>query len=294
MSSRLSGKTAFVTAAAQGIGRATVEAFAREGARVIAADINNAALTDLVRAVDCRPLVLDVTSARQVTDAARTHGPVDVLFNGAGFVHAGTILDCDDDAFEFSLNSNVRSMYRTIRAALPGMLARGGGSIINVASVREPEGPAIASSTAPGSGDRADQVGRSRLHHSTSAATRFVLAQWTRHRFGTSRSRPKSGLSEHGAINFVSRQPMGRIGRPGDRRAGRLPRQTVGVHDRRGRGDRRRLDQLVGSAPRPRIRGLLRINAEVRASRCGSAARLCQDDGIDGVRARYQRAGMTR
>ena len=140
MTNRLEGKTAFVTAAGQGIGRATAEAFVREGARVIATDINEALLADLAKACGCETQRLDVTDANAVTAAARAAGSVNVLFNGAGYVHAGTILDCDDHAFEFSFNLNVRAMYRVTRAFLPAMLAafeagRGGNSIINVASV---------------------------------------------------------------------------------------------------------------------------------------------------------------
>jgi 2-keto-3-deoxy-L-fuconate dehydrogenase len=139
MSKRLEGKTAFVTAAGQGIGRATAEAFVREGARVIATDINEALLADLARATGCQTRVLDVTDATAIAAAAQAAGPVHILFNGAGYVHAGNILECDDKAFDFSLDLNVRAMYRVTRAFLPAMLAAaaGGarGSIVNVASV---------------------------------------------------------------------------------------------------------------------------------------------------------------
>jgi 2-keto-3-deoxy-L-fuconate dehydrogenase len=135
MTNRLKGKTAFVTAAGQGIGRATAEAFVREGARVIATDINEALLADLAQATGCQTRVLDVTDANAVTAAAQAAGAVNILFNGAGYVHAGSILDCDERAFEFSFNLNVRAMYRMTRAFLPAMLEGGGGSIINVASV---------------------------------------------------------------------------------------------------------------------------------------------------------------
>lgn len=140
MSKRLEGKTAFVTAAGQGIGRATAEAFVREGARVIATDINEALLADLAKTTGCETRVLDVTDANAVTAAAKAAGSVNILFNGAGYVHAGTILDCDEKAFDFSFDLNVRAMYRMTRAFLPAMLAsfeqgKGGGSIINVASV---------------------------------------------------------------------------------------------------------------------------------------------------------------
>jgi 2-keto-3-deoxy-L-fuconate dehydrogenase len=135
MSKRLEGKTAFVTAAGQGIGRATAEAFVREGARVIATDINEALLAELAKATGCETHRLDVTDANAVTAAAKMAGKVNILFNGAGYVHAGTILDCDEKAFDFSFDLNVRAMYRMTRAFLPAMLEGGGGSIINVASV---------------------------------------------------------------------------------------------------------------------------------------------------------------
>ena len=140
MTHRLQGKTAFVTAAGQGIGRATAEAFVREGARVIATDISEALLADLARATGCEVRRLDVTDANAVTAAAQGVGAVNILFNGAGYVHAGTILDCDERAFDFSFDLNVRAMYRVTRAFLPAMLdafahGKGAGSIINMASV---------------------------------------------------------------------------------------------------------------------------------------------------------------
>jgi len=129
---RLAGKTALVTAAAQGIGRATVEAFLREGASVIAADINVAPLEDLEGVVVRQ---LDVTNAEAVKTIAAEFPQVDVLYNCAGYVHAGTILDCDEDAWAFSNSLNVTAQYRMIRAFLPQMIAKGGGSIINMSSV---------------------------------------------------------------------------------------------------------------------------------------------------------------
>jgi 2-keto-3-deoxy-L-fuconate dehydrogenase len=135
MTNRLQGKTAFVTAAGQGIGRAVAEAFVREGARVIATDINDELLAQVAAATGCETRRLDVTDANAVTAAAEAAGAVQVLFNGAGYVHAGTILDCDERAFEFSFDLNVRAMYRMTRAFLPTMLAHGQGSIINMASV---------------------------------------------------------------------------------------------------------------------------------------------------------------
>ncbi len=130
MAGRLAGKVALLTAAAAGIGRATAEAFAEEGARVIATDINAAGLAGL----DADQRKLDVRSAEAVAALAHELGPIDVLFNCAGFVHHGSVLDCSDEDWDFSFDLNVKAMHRTIRAFLPGMLAKGGGSIVNVAS----------------------------------------------------------------------------------------------------------------------------------------------------------------
>lgn len=130
--SRLANKTALVTAAAQGIGRATAELFAREGARVIATDIDAGKLSEL-QGVETRRL--DVRSADAITALAAELGAVDVIFNCAGIVHAGTILECDDNAWSTSVDLNVTPMYRIIRAFLPKMLDAGGGSIINMSSV---------------------------------------------------------------------------------------------------------------------------------------------------------------
>ncbi len=132
MSSRLKGKVALLIAAAAGIGRATAEAFVAEGARVIVTtDINMAGLAGL----DAEPRRLDVRSSEAVEALAREIGPIDILFNCAGYVHQGSVLECSDVDWDLSFDLNVKSMHRTIRAFLPGMLERGGGSIINVASV---------------------------------------------------------------------------------------------------------------------------------------------------------------
>ncbi len=135
MSGRLAGKTAVVTAAAQGIGRATAEAFAAEGAAVWATDIDAGKLAGLDQVAGVTTRRLDVTDAAAVARAAAEIGTPDVLFNCAGHVHHGNILACDEAAWDFSFNLNVRSMYLTIRTFLPAMIANGGGSIINVASM---------------------------------------------------------------------------------------------------------------------------------------------------------------
>ncbi|MDR7116142.1 SDR family oxidoreductase [Caulobacter sp. BE254] len=129
---RLAGKTALVTAAAQGIGRATAEAFQSEGATVIAADIRIEPLAD---AEDLIVRRLDVTDREAIRAIAEEFPQVDVLYNCAGFVHAGTILDCDEDDWAFSNSLNVTAHYRMIRAFLPGMIRGGGGSIINMSSI---------------------------------------------------------------------------------------------------------------------------------------------------------------
>ena len=131
---RMQGKSALVTAAGQGIGRASALAMAREGAHVIATDVNEAALAELAKE-GLQTRVLDVRDPTSIAAAVAAVGPVDVLFNCAGFVAAGTILDCDEDQWAFSLDLNMTAMYRMCRAFLPGMLAAGSGSIINMASV---------------------------------------------------------------------------------------------------------------------------------------------------------------
>jgi 2-keto-3-deoxy-L-fuconate dehydrogenase len=135
MSGRLAGKKAVVTAAAAGIGRATALAFAAEGAEVVATDINIGKLPELAKTPGISTRRLDVTDAAEVEALAKELGAVDVLFNCAGFVHHGTILDCSEKDWDFAFDLNVKSMYRMIRAFLPAMLASGrGASIVNIAS----------------------------------------------------------------------------------------------------------------------------------------------------------------
>ena len=134
MSNRLNGKVALVTAAGQGIGRAIAERFAAEGAKVIATDLD----PDKLQGLRAKPRKLDVRSQNDVEalgrEIAREFGPLDILVNGAGYVHQGTVLDCSDQDWDFSFDLNVKSMHRTIKTFLPGMLEKKAGSILNVSS----------------------------------------------------------------------------------------------------------------------------------------------------------------
>jgi len=131
----LDGKSVLVTAAAQGIGRACAEALSREGASVLATDLNAEKVAELQGSGNIRTAALDVTDAGAVATLAADEGALDVLVNCAGWVHHGTILDCEEDDWRLSFDVNVRSMFLTIKAFLPGMLEAGGGSIVNIASV---------------------------------------------------------------------------------------------------------------------------------------------------------------
>ena len=224
MTARLQGKTAFVTAAGQGIGRATALAFIREGARVIATDINAAALETLQAECGCTVQRLDVTDPAAVQAAAAVHGPVDVLFNGAGFVHAGTVLECTEEDWSFGFELNVRSQFRTIKAFLPGMLAKkgekaGGGSIINVASVagslkgapnRFVYGATKAAVIGLTKAVAADFVTQGIRCNAICPGT--VESPSLRERIAAQAKASGQTLAQVEAA-FVARQPMGRVGR---------------------------------------------------------------------------------
>lgn len=219
MTQRLAGKTAFLTAAGQGIGRATAVAFAAEGARVIATDINAQALAALQQQIGCTTRVLDVTRTEAVQAAAGELGPVDVLFNGAGFVHAGTVLDCTDEEWDFAFDLNVRSQWRTIRAFLPGMLVQGRGSIINVASVagsikgaprRFVYGTTKAAVVGLTKSVAADFVGQGIRCNAICPGT--VLSPSLQERIQAQAQASGQSLAQVEA-GFVERQPMGRLGR---------------------------------------------------------------------------------
>ena len=136
MAGRLKNKKTLITAAGQGIGRATVLAFAREGAQILATDIDQDSLDSLKK--ECPEIetrVLDVNNLEAIHQLAKETGTIDVLFNCAGYVHHGTVLDCEESDWDFSFDLNVRSMYRMTKAFLPAMLESGGGSIVNMSSV---------------------------------------------------------------------------------------------------------------------------------------------------------------
>ena len=227
MSARLAGKTALVTAAGQGIGRATAEAFAREGARVIATDINTDALAELGRVPGIEARRLDVTDPQAIQALAAELGAVQVLFNGAGFVHAGSVLDCSEEDFDFAVTLNVRSMYRLIRALLPAMLARhdagkGGASIINVASAASsikgvPNRFIYATTKAAVIGltkaVAADFITRGIRCNAICPGT--VESPSLRQRIEAQAQATGQTLAQVEAA-FVARQPMGRLGTPAE------------------------------------------------------------------------------
>ncbi len=219
MTLRLAGKTAFVTAAGQGIGRATAEAFARQGARVIATDLDETLLATLAGSAAVQVRRLDVLDPEAIRAAASAVGPVDVLFNGAGFVHAGSVLDCTEDEWSFAFDLNVRSMYRTIKAFLPGMLARGHGSIINMASVagsikgapnRFVYGSTKAAVIGLTKAVAADFVTRGVRCNAICPGT--VESPSLRDRIAAQAQAAGQTLQQVEAA-FIARQPMGRIGR---------------------------------------------------------------------------------
>jgi 2-keto-3-deoxy-L-fuconate dehydrogenase len=216
MSGRLAGKTALITAAAQGIGRSTAIAFADEGATVWGTDINDAGLSALAaERSNIRMHRLDVRDSHAVDAFAFELGTIDVLFNCAGFVHHGTILDCTEKDWDFSFDLNVKSMYRMCRAFLPGMLRAGRGSIINMSS---------GASSVKGVHNRF-------VYGATKAAvigfTKAIAADFVRGGIRCNAICPGTvqtpslddriaaqGDVEKVRAEFIARQPMGRVGRP--------------------------------------------------------------------------------
>lgn len=217
MAGRLEGKVAFVTAAAQGIGRGAALAFAREGATVWATDLNAKTIAALEGKNGIRARALDATDEQAIARLAAEVGDIDVLFNCAGFVHHGTILDCAPQDWDFSFNVNVRSMYLVTRAFLPGMLKKGGGSIINMSSI---------ASSVKGLPNRF-------VYGATKAAvvglTKAIAADYVKRGIRCNCIGPGTvdtpSLRERIAAfadpvqaekDFIARQPMGRLGRVED------------------------------------------------------------------------------
>lgn len=211
---RLSGKTCLVTAAGQGIGHASALAMQKEGARVFATDVNEEALTGL-SAAGFEAFKLDVMDPGSIAAAVAHTGPVDVLFNCAGFVANGSILDCDQGQWEFSIGLNVTAMYQMNRAYLPGMLEAGQGSIINMSSV--------ASSVIAAPGRFAYGATKAAVIGMTKSIAADFITQGVRCNAicpGTVQSPSlEQRLRDTGDYNaaraaFIARQPMGRIGKP--------------------------------------------------------------------------------
>jgi 2-keto-3-deoxy-L-fuconate dehydrogenase len=219
MSARLDGKRCLLTAAGAGIGRATALAFAREGAQVLATDIDAAALRSLAEENGAiRTATLDVTDPAQIVALVDADPEVDVLFNCAGYVHAGTILDTDEDAWTRSFAINVDSMFRLCKTVLPGMLARGRGSIVNMAS---------AASSVKGVPNRfAYATTKAAVIGLTKAIAADYVARGVRCNAicpGTVRSpsleqrvAALGGDRDAAWKSFIDRQPMGRLGTPGE------------------------------------------------------------------------------
>ena len=217
MTARLKNKRTLITAAGQGIGLSTALAFANEGAEVVATDINPDTLNSLSNEnprIETR--LLDVTKPEEIQQAAEETGPIDVLFNCAGFVHHGTILDCEENDWEFSFNLNVRSMYRMIRAFLPAMLEAGGGNIINMSSV---------ASSVMGLPNRfVYGASKAAVIGLTKSVAKDYIKQGIRCNAicpGTveapslqERIKAQGGNPEEVRAAFIARQPIGRIGTP--------------------------------------------------------------------------------
>ena len=217
MTTRLENKRTLITAAGQGIGLSTALAFANEGAEVVATDINPDTLNSLsIENPRIETRLLDVTKPEEIQQAAEETGPIDVLFNCAGFVHHGTILDCEENDWEFSFNLNVRSMYRMIRAFLPAMLEAGGGNIINMSSV---------ASSVMGLPNRfVYGASKAAVIGLTKSVAKDYIKQGIRCNAicpGTvespslqERIKAQGGNLEEVRASFIARQPIGRIGTP--------------------------------------------------------------------------------
>jgi 2-keto-3-deoxy-L-fuconate dehydrogenase len=214
LADRLKGKTVLITAAAQGIGRACAETFAKEGAHVIATDVNMPVLEELSGVPGIETRRLDVLDAAAIAALPGQIGPLDALLNVAGYVHTGTILDASEDDWDLAFALNARAMFRTIKAFLPGMLEKGGGSIVNMASVVSIAGV------------------QNRFIYSASKAavvgiTKSVAADYVKRGIRSNAICPgtiqspslddrlkATGNYEEAKVAFAVRQPVGRLGQP--------------------------------------------------------------------------------
>lgn len=210
----LDNKVALITGAGQGIGRASAIRFVAAGAHVIACDINQASLDSLKAEIKCSTVQLDVRDAGAIKKLAQDTDRLDILFNCAGFVHSGTILDCDDEAWDFSMDLNVRAMYSMTRAFLPLMIKSGAASIINMSSV---------ASSIKGVPNRfAYGVTKAAVIGLTKAVAVDFVAQGVRcnaicpgtvHTPSLDERLQATGDYEKALADFIARQPMGRCGK---------------------------------------------------------------------------------
>jgi 2-keto-3-deoxy-L-fuconate dehydrogenase len=208
---RLKGKTVLATASAQGIGKATALRMGQEGARVIATDVNEKALAALQGEPGIETRKLDATDKAAIAALVAEIGQIDVLFNCAGFVHAGSILDATEEEWDFAFNLNVKSMFHMIRAVLPGMLAAGGGSIVNIASVAAHRGGGV-------------NVAYSAAKGGLLALTRQLADDLAPYRVRVNSVSPgftatpaNAELRQQGAVaRWQGRIPWGRYGEPGE------------------------------------------------------------------------------
>lgn len=216
MNARLAGKVALLTAAGQGIGKATALAFAAEGAVVWATDINQNALQELARENPAiHTQTLDVLNEKAIQETVARIGTVDVLFNCAGYVHHGTILDCSEKDWDFSFDINVKSMYHTCRAVLPGMLKAGKGNIINIASgassIKAAPNRFVYAST------KAAVIGLTKaiaVDYIRQGVRSNAICPGTVHSPSLEQRMSAHGDFEKAQAEFVARQPMGRLGKP--------------------------------------------------------------------------------
>jgi 2-keto-3-deoxy-L-fuconate dehydrogenase len=211
MTGRLKGKITLITGAGQGIGRAAADLFVAEGATVWATDVNAGHLATIT---GVRTRMLDVTDPEAIGDAAREIGRLDVLFNCAGYVHAGTILGCDESEWARSFDLNVTAMYRMIRAFLPAMIAGGGGSIVNMASVASSI-KGVPNRLAYGA-SKAAVIGLTRAvaaDHVAHGVRCNAICPGTIETPSLKQRLAATGDYEAAVAAFTSRQPMGRLGR---------------------------------------------------------------------------------